>query len=137
MPATVRERAQSLDAVFDSLQKLLSRHAPPFKVKTGTVRDKRDFQLVVPQPVAIPGAYGGRPTDLAMAGIIHQKGYVGFYYVPIYLDASVAKELSPALMTLRKGKCCFYVKKLDAGVFKDIDGALRAGTKLFKNRGWL
>jgi len=64
--------------LFDTLHKMLSRHAPPFKLKTGLVRDKRDLHLVAPKPVAIPGAYGGKPVDKAMASIIEQKAMSAF-----------------------------------------------------------
>jgi hypothetical protein len=137
MPTALREKAQTMDFIFDNLHDVLARHVPPFKPRTGTIRNKRDFHLVVPKPVAIPGAYGGKPTDVEMAAIIHQKGYVGFYYMPVYLEEGFEKRLPPAVMKLRKGKCCFYVKKVDADLLRDIDVALREGTKLFKKRGWI
>lgn len=137
MPTTSRAKPPSLNAVFTTMKKVLSRHAPPFKIKTGGVPGKRGLGLVVPRPVAIPGAYGGKPTELAMAGIIHQKGYVGFYFTPVYAYPPLAKKLSPALVKCLKGKSCFYIKKLDDGLVEDIEGALRIGTEFFKDRGWL
>jgi len=132
-----QEKPASLDAVFGSLKNVLSRHAPPFKVKTGSIRGKQDFHLMVPQPVAIPGAYGGKPTDLALASIIHQKGYVGFYFTPVYAHPPLGKKLSPALMKCLKGKSCFCLKKLDDGMLQDIEEALQVGTEFFRDRGWL
>jgi hypothetical protein len=137
MPTATDEKAQSLKAVFDNLHKLLSRHSPPFKTKTGLVRNKRDLHLIAPRPVAIPGAYGSKPTDKAVAAIIEQKGYVGFYCSPEYLKDGTGKGKSSDLMKFLKGKSCFHVTRLDASLEKEIDFTLRVGTKVFKSRGWL
>jgi hypothetical protein len=116
---------------------MLSRHSPPFRFVDFDVRDKKGVQIVVPKPVAIPGAYGGKPTDLMMAAAILQKGYVGFYLMCIYMNEPVKKKLSPALLKLLKGKTCFYVTSLDASLEKDIEAALEAGTKYYRERGWV
>ncbi|HWZ81045.1 MAG TPA: hypothetical protein VNW47_00390 [Terriglobales bacterium] len=137
MPTATGEKAQSLKTVFDSLHKLLLRHSPPFKVKTGLVRNKRDLHLIAPKPVAIPGAYGGKPTDKAVAAIIEQKGYIGFYCSPDYLKDGAAKGKSSDLMKFLKGKGCFHVTRLDASLEKEIEVALGEGTKVFESRGWL
>jgi len=76
--------SESLESVYERLSELLSRHAPPFRFQDLRVRNKKSVQLVVPKPVAIPGAYGGKPVDLQFAAAILQKGYVGFYLMCIY-----------------------------------------------------
>jgi hypothetical protein len=139
-PAKARPEAtdDSLETVYEELEKLLKRHAPPFKTTTVSgARQKKSFQLIVPKPVSIPGAYGGKPVDLMMAAAILQKGYVGFYLMYIYTDQSGKKKLSPALLKLLKGKTCFHVKKLDDGLREDIEAALELSTKCYKERGWL
>jgi len=90
---------------------------------------------MVPKPVAIPGAYGGKPVDLQMAAVI--LGYVGFYLMCIYMNEGTKKKLSPALLKLLKGKTCFHVKTLDDGLRKDIQVALGLGTKVYRERGCL
>jgi len=127
----------SLDSVFERLSEMLARHAPPFRFQDLGVRDKKSVQLVVPNPVAIPGAYGGRPVDLQLAAAILQKGYVGFYLMCIYMNDEQKKKLSPALLKLLKGKTCFHVKKMDDALAKDIEAALGLGTKVYRERGWL
>ena len=68
----------SLEDVYEALVKILQRHAPPFRTDVPSMSGgKPSFQLTVPKPVAIPGAYGGKPVDLQMAAVILQKGYVG------------------------------------------------------------
>jgi hypothetical protein len=128
---------ESLESVFERLSDMLARHAPPFRFQDLGVRNKKSVQIVVPKPVAIPGAYSGKPVDLQLAAVILQKEYVGFYLMCIYMNEPVKKKLSPALVKLLKGKTCFYVKGLDAGLEKDIVAALEAGAKYYRERGWV
>jgi hypothetical protein len=131
------KQSESLESVYERLSEMLSLHSPPFRFVDFDVRDKKGVQIVVPKPVAIPGAYGGKPTDLMMAAAILQKGYVGFYLMCIYMNEPVKKKLSPALLKLLKDKACFYVTSLDASLEKDIEAALEAGTKYYRERGWV
>ncbi|HVO58394.1 MAG TPA: hypothetical protein VMT51_11930 [Dongiaceae bacterium] len=127
-----------LDAVFDELVALLRQHAPPFRDDIAyPVRNKRSFQLTVPKPVVVPGSYGGKPVDLAIASVIHQKGYVGLYLMGIYGNAELKKQLSPGFLKLLKGKCCFHMKGLDETIRKDITTAVKAGTQEYRRRGYL
>jgi hypothetical protein len=128
----------SLVGVYEALVKILQRHAPPFRTDVPCMSGgKPSFQLTVPKPVAIPGAYGGKPVDLQMAAVILQKGYVGFYLMCIDMNDATKKKLSPALLKLLKGKACFHVKTLDLGLRKDIQAALDLATKVYRERGWL
>jgi hypothetical protein len=137
MPVTKRAKSVSLETLFDTLHAMVSRHAPPFKLKTGMVRNKRDLHLITPEPVAIPDAYGGKPTDKAMASIIEQKGYIGFYFTTINGDRALRKKLSPTLMKTLKGSSCFHLTQSYDSLLQEIESALQAGTKFFKVKGWL
>jgi hypothetical protein len=128
---------ESLEPIFDHLSALLSRHAPPFKFQDLGVRNKKSVQLVVPKPVAVPGAYGGKPVELQLAAVILQKGFVGLYLMCIYMNDAAKKELSAALLKLLKGKTCFHVTKLDDSLKNDVEAALELGTKIYRQRGWL
>jgi len=130
-------KAHSLEAIYGELEKILLRHAPPCKRGALAVRDKRSLELVVPKPVAVPGAYGGKPVDLQLAALILQKDYVGFYLMCIYMNAEVKKKISPALLKLLKGKTCFHIKALDEALKNDIEAALALGVKNYRERGWL
>src|SRR5205085_10447724 len=44
------------------------------------------------------------------AAMIH-KGFVGFYFMPIYCDPKLISEIPDNLKKLLKGKSCFHVKK--------------------------
>jgi hypothetical protein len=129
---------ESLERTYDELVKIMKRHAPPFRSDVPlVVREKKAFQLTVPKPVVMPGAYGGKPVDLQMAGVILQKGYVGFYLMCIYMNDAVKKRLSPALLKLLKGKTCFQVRELNDSLRNDIEAALEIGTKAYRDRGWV
>jgi len=139
MATTTKAKGDAFELMFDKLQRLLRKHVPPFREggdEQGMFRGKRNYHLVVPKPVAVPGAYGGKPTDLCMASLVVQKGYVGFYFMPVYMNPALQDKLSPALMKLLKGKTCFHIKTLDDTLLADIQTALTLGTKAFKDRGW-
>ena len=130
------EKGAELSVVFDQLEGMLAKHAPPFKVTNGMVRNKRDYHLTVPVPVVIsPKAYGGKPYPVSMAGLIFQKGYVGFYYSPMNPEAT--KNLTPELAKLRKGGSCFHVKALTPEVREGIKSALEFGLKCYREKGWV
>jgi hypothetical protein len=127
-----------LGKVFDELEAILAKHVPPFKATDGMVREKRNYNLTVPAPVVIaPNVYEGKPYPVAMASLVLQKGYVGFYYMPVYMEAGLKKQLAPELVKLLKGKSCFYVQGLTPEVREGIKTALEIGVRCFRTRGWV
>lgn len=137
MPTSAPSKAGSLEQVFDELHQLLSRYSPPLKTKSGTVRGKKDLHLAIPSAVVVPGAYQGKPVEVDLAAIILQKGYVGFYFMPIYVEPALKKKLSPSLTKLLQGKTCFHIKRLDEDLLQQVKSALDEGLKNYKARGWL
>lgn len=137
MPAPASSKVESLDAIFGSLHQLLSRYSPPLNKKSGTVRGKKDFHLVIPNAVVVPGAYENKPAEVGLAAIILQKGYVGFYFMPLYIEPAFKKKLAPSLINLLQGKTCFHIKKLDDDLLGHIKHALDEGVKNYQKRGWL
>jgi hypothetical protein len=133
MPAPAKAAKPSLATVYDELEAILSKFSPPFTARTNAVRNKRNYILVSEKEVVIDGR---KKPELWFAGVIEQKGYIGFYYMPIYCTPKGPKP-SAALMKLLKGKSCFYVKSLTPELCADIKAALRAGLDAYKKRGWL
>jgi len=132
-----KSTAASLDSIYQAVEKLMLKYSPPFRTDIASLtRAKKSLQLTVPKPVAIPGAYGGKPTHLEMAAIIRQKDFVGFYLMPIYVDPSLKKELSAALLKLLKGKTCFHLKRLDDVLLRDIQHALAISVAAYQRKGW-
>ena len=125
---------EDIDAIFDRLRPLLAEHVPPFVEREGGVRGKRDYQLWSEKEVVIDG----RPrSEVYFAGLIVQKSYVGFYYMPVYAEPEREDLFAPELLRLLKGKSCFYVKRLDDALLGQIREALAAGRHLYAERGWI
>ena len=95
-----------VDAIFDRLETSLRRYVPPFVARTGGVRGKRDCQLWSEKPVEIAGR---KRDEVYFAGLIVQKGYVGFYFMPVYTHAEQTAVFAPELRALLKGKSCIHV----------------------------
>lgn len=90
--------------------------------------------LVSKKPVEI---LGRKKDEIWFASALVQKGYVGFYYMPVYGDPSVKKFIKPELMKCLKGKACFYIKKFDKEIFSQIKEALAIGYREWHQHGWI
>ena len=123
-----------LRAIFDRLEASLRRYAPPFVVRSGGVAGKRDCQLWSEKAVEIEGR---KRDEIFFAGLIAQKGYVGFYFMPVYTHASQKEVFAPELLALLKGKSCFHVTRLDDRLVEQVEDALAAGFALYRGRGWV
>ena len=123
-----------LDAIFDRLETSLRRYVPPFVARTGGVKGKRDCQLWSEKAVEIAGR---KRDEVSFAGLIVQKGYVGFYFMPVYTHAEQTAVFAPELLALLKGKSCFHVKRLDDALVGHVDAALATGFDLYRERGWV
>ncbi|MDH3711397.1 MAG: hypothetical protein OER04_15995 [Cyclobacteriaceae bacterium] len=65
------------------------------------------------------------------------KGFVGFYFFPIYTHPHEFKNLDPALLKCLKGKSCFHIKKDDVHLYQAIRAALAQGYDLYKRIKYL
>jgi hypothetical protein len=124
----------SLDSVFDDLKAILARHAKPFTVREGAVKNKRDYHLIIQKPLVVDGR---KKDELWFASVIQQKHNVGFYFMPLYCCGQDGAKLSSELMGHLDGKCCFHMTALTPGLKKDIDAALKAGLAAYRSRKWL
>jgi hypothetical protein len=129
MPETV-----ALDAIFDRLETSLRRYVPPLVVRSPGVRGKRDCQLWSEKRIEVAGR---KRDEVYFAGLIVQKGYVGFYFMPVYTHAEQTAVFAPELLALLEGKSCFHVKRLDDELTGYIDAALATGFDLYRERGWV
>lgn len=127
MPA----RPLDLETTFKSLRALLARYRPPLVAR---VDDARRYELWSEKDVVIDGR---KRSEVFFASAIIQKGYVGFYYMPVYTTPEMKRLFSPELLALLKGKSCFHVKTLDARLLAQVRRALEAGFRLYKQNGWL
>jgi hypothetical protein len=80
---------------------------------------------------------GRRRKEVFFAGLIIQKSYVGFSFMPVYADGDLRAVIGPELMATRRGKSCFSIRRLTAELAEQIRAALRAGYELYAERGWV
>jgi hypothetical protein len=130
MLARVASKSASLYQVFDELKTILARHSKPFTVREGTVKNKRDYHLILEKQVVIDG----RPRkELWFASIIQQKDSVGFYFTP----PDVKDKLSPELLSHLDGKSCFHFKALTPALKKDVEAAMKLGLDAYRKKNWI
>jgi hypothetical protein len=128
------EETRDLDEIFERLERSLLRYSPPLAARTGQTRDKRDLHPWSEQEVEVAGR---KRKEVFFAGLIVQKGYVGFYFMPVYAEPERKELFDPELLALLKGKSCFHVKRLDDDLLAKVDGALAQGFDLYRERGWV
>ena len=117
--------------IFQEIKKLLTRFEPPLVAKSDS--DSR-YELWSIKEVTIAGR---KRTEVYFAGLIIQSNYVGFYYMPVYIDTQMKKVFKRELLSTLKGKSCFHIKKLDKTLLKQIRESLDIGYKLYKKNGWV
>ena len=135
MPAKAAPAKSSQPSVYDQLEALLKKYEPPFQPWPAyKVASKRSYGLWNKKDVEIAGR---KFPGVYFASVIEQKAYVGFYYMFVYMQPEIKKQLSPALAKQLKGKSCFHIKKLDASLLADVKAALDLAVKCYKKNGWL
>lgn len=124
--------------VFERLKKLLSRQAKGLdqydEYPGSQAQDRKPaLHLYGKRAVSIAGR---KPQPTYVAGIIQQKGYVGFYHMPVY---SHPKEfsLSPQMQRVLKGKSCFHIKEATPEVLAELESLIANGIALYKQEGWI
>jgi hypothetical protein len=80
---------------------------------------------------------GRRRKDMFFCGLIIQKSYVGFYFMPLYADEEQSLMFGPDLLAKLKGKSCFHLKELTPELRQQLRDALAAGWRLYEERGWV
>jgi hypothetical protein len=118
--------------IFDTIARLLKAHVGgELKIKGG-----EGGQIVLGRlkPIVIDGR---KKEELWLASALIQKGYVGFYYMPVYMNDAVRRKIGPDLIKTLKGKACFHIKKDDPTLFDQIEKALHIGVEDYKMKGWI
>lgn len=119
------------DTIFQALHSLLSVYQPPLMPK----RDEPGYyDLWSFKALEIERR---KRSEVFFAGIITQKAYVGFYYMPVYIEADIQKLFPPELKRLLKGKSCFHIKKWDDVLSSQVEEVLRTGFIKYQERGWV
>lgn len=122
---------EDLNNIFNALKTELTVFSPPFVIRNETARR---FELWSGKDLVIEGR---RRKEVYFAGLIIQKGYVGFYFMPVYIEAEMKQVFPPELLRLLKGKSCFHVNNLNGNTLIGIRAALKTGFDLYQQRGWV
>jgi hypothetical protein len=128
---TVRKNIDELPDIFNRLRKLLSQYHPPFVSKHD---DDSYYDLWSVKDLMIEGR---KRKEVFFASLIIQKGYVGFYFMPVYVETEIKQVFSPGFLKLLKGKSCFHIIKVDEALLEQIEAALKSGFELYEQRGWV
>jgi hypothetical protein len=127
--STVPPREAS--AIVDEITAMLGKYVPPLELRTDA---KGGYHAWSNKPVVIDGR---RKREVYFAGVIPQKAYVGFYYMPVYTNPERKAMFEPEMLALLKGKSCFHLRSLEPSLRKQIRAALQSGFRLYKQRGWV
>ncbi|RFM28446.1 DUF1801 domain-containing protein [Deminuibacter soli] len=122
----------SLNIIFNELKRILTAHRKGAIVIRGG--SNGDIALVSEKKVEVDGRW---KNETYFAAALVQKGYVGFYFMPIYGDTALKNEIGTQLLACLKGKSCFHIRRNDPVLYKQISEALDAGYRLYKERGWV
>ena len=120
-----------LNNIFNSLHTLIKRYEPPFTHKQD---NESYFDLWSVKDLVIEGR---KRKEVFFAGLIFQKSYVGFYYMPVYAEPEVKQLFKPELLRLLKGKSCFHIRKITPELLIQIQEALEQGYHMYRERGWV
>lgn len=80
---------------------------------------------------------GRRRREVFFAGLIVQKSYVGFYFMPVYAQSGLAQVFGPELLATLRGKSCFHLKAMTPALEDQLRAALAEGYRLYEERGWV
>lgn len=122
-----------MSAIFDTLKSLMLPYDGRGTV-FGSAKSGGEYHLWSKKPIEVVG----RKMDaICLASIMVQKGYVGFYYMPIYCFPSLREKLSPHFIKNLKGKSCFHIKKIDEDTLQQISFAMELGYNEYEKKGWV
>jgi hypothetical protein len=117
--------------LFGEVKELLA----PYALRLTARRDEPGYlDLWSEKDVEIDGR---RRSDVFFCGLIIQKSYVGFYFMPLYADQERSLVFGPELLATLRGKSCFHLTRMTPEIREQLRGALAAGWRLYEERGWV
>ncbi len=119
--------------IFNELMKLML----PFEKGSIEKKGGKDGQFSLISKKTVEIAPGKKMDEVWFSGLLVQKGYVGFYFMPVYASPELKTELHPELLKCLKGKSCFHIKKMNDEVAEQVKEALKKGYDLYKKKGWI
>jgi hypothetical protein len=77
----------------------------------------------------------GKPLFFGAVQI--RKRYVSFHLMPVYVNPSLLKGLSPALRKRMHGKSCFNFTQVEADLFSELAALTRSGFDDYVSEGYI
>lgn len=129
-----------METEFRELKELLKKHSKGLKgteevFKSKAKTKKMSYHLYGTKEVSIIPKRKPQPTYVA--GIIKQKSFIGFYFMPIYSHPHNFEIKNPELKKALKGKSCFHIKKLDKNIIFELNEMLAKGIEFYRKENWI
>ncbi len=125
--------------IFGVLKNLLVKHSKGLYVRSSIIGSKVKsvkpaFHLYGKKKVSILGL---PERQTYVAGIIMQKHFVGFYFMPMYSHPKEVPIKNELLKRAKKGKSCLNISTLDKAALKELALLLVKGIALYRKIGWV
>jgi hypothetical protein len=131
IPFMAKAAKPSQEEVLESLTRLLR---PYEKKLVNKSKKPKSLELYSNREIEVQGK---KHSEIFFAGVIPQKEFVGFYFMPIYTHAREFADLKPELRKLLKGKSCFRIRTVDPVTNDHIKELVKKGFDLYKKIGWV
>ena len=120
------------DEVFAKLKQVFRRHLDRLSVQSDSATE---YTLVGRKPSPFP-QHKGHP--MCFSSVRLGKAYVSFHLLPLYMNESLSRTISPALLKRMQGKACFNFKITpDAELIAELERLTHAGFKFFDDKNWV
>lgn len=108
--------------VFEELKRILKPYAGRLTVTTDT-----------PDTYSLEGPYSQKwKRELVFGSAQIKKNYVSFHLMAVYMYPALLEGISPGLKKRMQGKPCFNFKKVEAGLFRELEDLTRKGIVKFR-----
>ncbi len=108
-------------AAFAGLKEIFQRHADKLTV----LADKPGNYTLLVKSVL----YKGKPLWFGAVQVM--KNYLSFHLMPVYMNPTLQKQISPELKKRMQGKACFNFTAPDEKLFRELAELTGMGLKRF------
>ena len=120
------------EAVFAELKSVFGKLTGRLAVKVDT---PIEYTLVTKCPSPFP-QHKGHPMFFGSVRL--GKAYVSFHLMPLYMNPTLSKTISPALKKRMQGKTCFNFKvRPEPEALSELKRLTAAGLKQWREKKWL
>jgi len=127
------------DNIFSVLKKILKANSRGLELKSTTINSQAKIQ----KPAL--HLYGKKKISFAnrrakqtyVVGIVKQKSYVGFYFMPIYSHPNKFLREISELKKLQRGKACYHIRGLSDNLKDEINKIVKEGIKIYRQEKWI